>query len=428
MLLTDIFFLRCRGSELRKPAGRSECPLIVLPRRSSLGDYGIGDYRRAEIDTGRVEPPWPFRFACLNCRQAYMYSTKDQIHRLGKLEQREEYEALAKQLDSKHFWKLEIVEVGSDPIRYPSVYVYTIARKDIRLVDLVRDVRRIEPGFGDSVIGFGTDAKKVSRIPKKINIAFFEYDFMGTAFATAYQRIRRAEEHCIELKQKSLHYFASQPSGRLGQPDPHKVYVIDKIKLAVPLPDSMRRLTIQAVENLRSALDHSARAVVVNAAHKRRTSFPFGDTKREFEAALRSKCNHVPGEIKVLFREFQPYKRGNAPLWALNKLCNAQERRGIVEPTINMKEANFDHIGLTHALAALRPVWSRRRNEIVFSRAPGKETVHHDLESSIDVGFGKVPVFGGQPVLAGLRYLTSIVKAIVMATEAEARRIGVVKQ
>jgi hypothetical protein len=42
----------------------------------------------------------------------------------------------------------------------------------------------------------------------------------------------------------------------------------------------------------------------------------------------------------------------------------------------------------------------------------------------MSISFGKVPVFSGRPALHVLRYLSRMTKRIVMATEAEARRIG----
>lgn len=246
------------------------------------------------------------------------------------------------------------------------------------------------------------------------------------SFATAYQRIGWAKEQSGDLKRQANAFFASQRYCRVAQIEPKAFHTTDKIRLSGPLPDAITRLTVQAAESLRSALDHAACAVVA-APRRKGTYFPFGDTKKDFDSTLRSKCKHVPNDIKALFGGFKPYKRGNPPLWALNKLCNTHKHRTIVQPTIIIRAARLQEVPLAYSSSVIRPVWNRRKNEIILSRVQGQGTVHHDIEFSLGIAFGKVPFFGGKPVLAGLRVLTRIVERIVMATEAEARRSGVIR-
>ena len=248
---------------------------------------------------------------------------------------------------------------------------------------------------------------------------------MSKRFASAYQRISWAKEQTGDLKRRARTFFASQRYERVSQIEPETFHTVDKIRLSGQLPDAITRLTVQVAENLRSALDHAACAVVATP-HRKRTSFPFGDTKKEFDHHLRSKCKYAPDEIKALFGRVRPYKRGNPPLWALNKLSNAGKHRTIVEPSIVTRDARLQDVPLSYSSAVIHPVWNRRKNEIILSQIRGQGTSHLDIEFSLGIVFGKVPVFSRRPVLAGLRYLTSIVKGIVVATEAEARRIGAI--
>lgn len=250
------------------------------------------------------------------------------------------------------------------------------------------------------------------------------------SFSSAYQRIAWAEEQILELKARSFEFFKSQGHGRFTETDTKTGYTIDKVKLTGPLPAPVIKNAVQIIESLRSALDHAACAVVRGASNKRNTYFPFADTKRELKGTLASKKNHLPPDIKSLFMEFKPYKRGNPPLWALNKMCNTAKHRTIIEPGLHIKDVVFEdtwNVGWPNQVVSTQPVWNRRKNEIIISRTIGKSTVHHDVEFSLAVAFGKVPVLSGKPALAGLRYLASIVKSIVMATEVEAIRIGVVR-
>jgi hypothetical protein len=99
-----------------------------------------------------------------------------------------------------------------------------------------------------------------------------------------------------------------------------------------------------------------------------------------------------------------------------------------VEPGIHIKDVVFDdvwRVGWPKEVLPSPPRWDRRKNEIVISRAIGKSTIHHDVEFSMAISFGKVPAFCGLPALPVLRYCERMIKSIVMATEEEARRIGI---
>lgn len=222
-------------------------------------------------------------------------------------------------------------------------------------------------------------------------------------FATAYQRIDWAKEHTAELKKATdlffRNFFEADRSVRVAELDSHGSYTIDKIRFKQRLPGEFTRLTVQAIESLRAALDHAASAVVVGAVKEKHTSFTFGDTKRDCDAALRSHCKHVPDEIKSLFATFKPYKRGNPPLWALNKICNTYKHRTIIEPGIMAKDVRFVDPPSDLSVAVFRPRWDRRKNELIISKTLGKGTAHHDIDIVVGIVFGKVPFLAGNQCL-----------------------------
>ena len=247
-------------------------------------------------------------------------------------------------------------------------------------------------------------------------------------FTTAIERVRWAEEDIAELQQLSLAFFSSDTHERVAELDANGIYMLDKIKFKQRLPSRISKLTVSAIENLRAALDHGACAVVPKKLSNK-TSFPFGDTRREFLGHLKSKAKHVPPEIQSVFVRFKPYKRGNPPLWALNKICNTHKHRTIVQPGIDIRKPQFvAGPSLDAAIFRYRlPEWDRRKNEIIISRMVNYTTAHHDIDMSLGVAFGNVQVFRGRPVLSVLRYLARKVEAILWATEVEAKTIGIIK-
>ena len=223
-------------------------------------------------------------------------------------------------------------------------------------------------------------------------------------------------------------FFTSHSYERVAELDSKGIYMEDKIRFKGRLPSHVVKTTVSAIENLRSALDHGACAVVPRRLWNK-TAFPFGDTRSDFCGKLKSKAVHVPDEIKAVFMALKPYKRGNPTLWALNKICNIHKHRTIIEPGIDIRKPNFV-AGPALDEAVFRyesPRWDRRKNEIIISRMVGHTTAHHDIDVSLSIAFGNVPVFRGRPVLAVLRYLAAKIERILWATESEAKRIGVIK-
>lgn len=250
-------------------------------------------------------------------------------------------------------------------------------------------------------------------------------------FASALERVRWAEQDVQQLKELSHLFFSLDVHERIRELDADGTHYVDKIRFTKRMPSTIAKCTVSAIENLRAALDHGTCATVPGNLRKR-TSFPFGDTREEFKRHLKSKAKHVPPEIQSLFMRFKAYKRGNPPLWALNKLANTHKHQTIVRPGVDVREVEF--VGnddpdspLACILRGSRLAWDRRKNEIVISKLPSDATSQYDVDMSLGVAFGRVPGFGGMPVLSVLRYLTRAVERILWLTECEARKIGIVK-
>ncbi len=250
-------------------------------------------------------------------------------------------------------------------------------------------------------------------------------------FASAVERVRWAEHDIQHLKELGRLFFSLDMHERIRERDADGTHYIDKIRFTKRMPSTITKCTVSALENLRAALDHGACATVPRNFRKR-TSFPFGDTREEFKRHLKSKAKHVPPEIQSLFMKFKPYKRGNPPLWGLNQLANTHKHRTIVQPGIDVREVEFvgnadPNSPLACILRGSRPTWNRRQNEIIISKMPSDSTSQYDVDMSLGVAFGRVPVFADMPVLSVLRYLARNVEGMLWVIETEARRIGVVK-
>jgi hypothetical protein len=230
---------------------------------------------------------------------------------------------------------------------------------------------------------------------------------------------------------KSIQFFKSEKNISTSEPDPKNPDVIlHKVKLHEELPDPITDATVEVIEHLRAALDQAAFAVATSKGNKG-TYFPFADSLAELDGMVESRCEFIPDEIVTLFRAFQPYKGGDNLLWALNKLCNAQKHRliepaGVIVGGMHIRNMTIATTG-PGPFELLSPKWDREKNEIVFAKSNSEAKFKYDFELSLSISFGEVEVVGGQPVLAVIRAFTSKVESIVNATEAEARRIGLIE-
>ena len=69
----------------------------------------------------------------------------------------------------------------------------------------------------------------------------------------------------------------------------------------------------------------------------------------------------------------------------------------------------------------------RRKNEIIFLRANTDTKVDYNIQFAFTIAFGEVEGVSGEPILGFLNAASSEVEHIVLAIEAEAHRIGLIR-
>ncbi len=72
-----------------------------------------------------------------------------------------------------------------------------------------------------------------------------------------------------------------------------------------------------------------------------------------------------------------------------------------------------------------RPQWDRTKNEMVLAEAPINAKFTMKFDYSFDIGFSDIELIDGKPVIAVLYEFVNVVDGIVMAIEAESKRIGI---
>lgn len=253
-------------------------------------------------------------------------------------------------------------------------------------------------------------------------------------FASPKRRLGRAKQHVRTLDAAFQRYFKKQPYVRVIEPHTDGFSQAHKIKIRRRLPDRLTDVAYEALEALRSALDQTAYAVAVlcGASRPDLIHFPITDDPAQFESTIRGRCKDLPPDIVTLFRSFQAYPGGNDLLVALNRVRRQGFHR-LLKPVGNgFLAATGEGMILRGGSDAAYPtsvpnmVWDSEKDEMVYGIVgPGGE-FGYKINFTFTISFGEVEGLAGAPVVPALRELANQVERIILATEAESKRIGLV--
>lgn len=250
---------------------------------------------------------------------------------------------------------------------------------------------------------------------------------MTDHFYSSRERLAWAKDQAKELESSIKRFFDGQPYKTVNDRDASEQSNSLKLRLTAPIPQSFTRDIVQICEGLRAALD-LAGAATFRGSGKKKTYFPFADSEANLQHTVAKNCRHLPAEIIALFCAFKPYKGtdGEGLLWALNELANSSKHRIVVPAIVGLHRMETTFSGSFNEGFRLNlPKWDAAKNQFVIA-VVGTGDFNYDLKLSISVAIDKVEYVAGKPATAVLNTLASKVESIIDATEAEARRIGLI--
>lgn len=227
----------------------------------------------------------------------------------------------------------------------------------------------------------------------------------------AYEIIANDDPQLVEaFKGLTVHHamsFADDPRNR-----PANVrYRLFCLKINDP-PVAIALTAWDAVGNLRSALDHLVYQLVEanGSKHLRQHSFPIFKTREDHERTDARRVKGISESALKLINELQPYSTQDFTLWGLNELRNTHEHRFVA--SIGHVHGPI-HVNLDGMTLPLRPATKPIKNGDPFFKVPVGSDFDKDIKVAVDVAFGEVEVFEGQPLLPTLNRLADFVDAIV---------------
>jgi hypothetical protein len=160
-------------------------------------------------------------------------------------------------------------------------------------------------------------------------------------------KLDRAEHHIESLRaeiqafrQRKPRPFGFKTEERLGK-DGSVEYVFYAIVREYP-PSEWALIIGDAVQNIRSALEHLAYELSTPAGRRRGTAFPIFDDERGFKARGERKIGTIEGDERTLIERVQPYNAtkvpSNDPLAILRRLSNLDKHRLLVTTVAAVSE------------------------------------------------------------------------------------------
>jgi len=239
--------------------------------------------------------------------------------------------------------------------------------------------------------------------------------------------IEHAKRHIDNLEREIVAFLRSKPYTVVIETNAQCTEDSHKVKLTKPMPVTLPGIAFDALNNLRPALDQAGYAVALATGKVRPNDahFPFGKNAADVQHRIKGRSKDLPKEIFDVMVSFEPYETGKGLLWALNELCNTHKHELVIPCALatgggTLKHAFFDAL---HAFT-WPPQWDTAKQEMEIARVPYGATPSYNFQVQTFIALGKVKRVERQPADGILNAMLREVESVVMAVEAEARRLG----
>jgi hypothetical protein len=166
------------------------------------------------------------------------------------------------------------------------------------------------------------------------------------SLAAIMPKLSRAEEHIEALDMKVIEFLNTRPYRIVRNDEMDGAYEVLRVEIIRQPPDALAVLIGDALQNLRSTLDHlafqlaiEARGRALTAEEEREVWFPVTDDPRwtHFDGFVRAgpgrRINPLFAGAQVEIHALQPCHRTNPPddpLWIVNHLNNIDKHRRVL--------------------------------------------------------------------------------------------------
>lgn len=250
---------------------------------------------------------------------------------------------------------------------------------------------------------------------------------MTDPFRSAKRRIARADAHIQQLHTGIREFMNSEPYAVVVEPDfvhrvPRRKLIVRQVR---PFPDELGDLAAEAVDALRSALDHACYAAA-NKPGAKYTSFPFGDSEAELETCIKGRCKDLPAELVEKLRGYRPYKGGDDTLWAFNKARQSNQHKLLIDVSAIITGTAADYINLkSDGYVGIHPPrWDSQKQEMEVAEWGEGTDVEFYPKIALSITFKNAGVISGKRAIPLLSEFRETVATIVSDIEKSANLSG----
>jgi hypothetical protein len=250
-------------------------------------------------------------------------------------------------------------------------------------------------------------------------------------------KLERAKEHIFKLEEFWRAHIEGGAYPIQSQDTPDVSYRLYSLGSVAPIPADVPLITGDAIQNLRSALDHLAYRLVCVGTDSDgpfdRVYFPIGARPKEFKARIRAIKKCLRPEAEEALAEMKAYPGGSGEIfWQLHQLNNIDKHRLLLTVT----SQNRHHSMSPAEIATIRYQFAGPLKDIPEANDPrmflkagvrhlSLETghvldifpisqVHKEMHFPIEVAFGEPEVVKGKPVIEMLHQAASLMHNIFM--------------
>ncbi len=250
---------------------------------------------------------------------------------------------------------------------------------------------------------------------------------MADLFYSPRLTLVNAQRHIRDFKSLVDGFIQSNPWARFIDKDSEPGMDIHKIGFTQEFPDMLPCLLFDVTNNLRAVLDQAgyASAIAAKSHSVKATKFPFGPTEDKFRQNLAGGCKDLPAEIRSIFERSNAYEGGDSTLWALNEIANAKKHLALIPLHIGGARADFSARVPENTLIGRgkESGWDSAKKEITLLTVSAGLDPHISGRFTFDIAIQGIKVLRGQPAVGVLQTMSQKVESILVATEAECRRL-----
>ncbi len=239
-------------------------------------------------------------------------------------------------------------------------------------------------------------------------------------------KIERAKKHLRDLAAEILtleHTAILAPDPNTGVP-PHPIVLLhpNNLKRVPTLSFEVVTMAGYVIHNIRSALDHLARQLVLvgmecapviplTDKELRRVEFPIAETPQTYESDKAGKTKRMLQEAIDAIDRLKPYKGGNDALWRIHELDNIDKHRTLFTLAHDFLFTS-DWFDGAYLLKAENPLF-----------AGVEAQVEQDIQLEIEKAVGQSQVTHSNALLLSLHQLVDFVENLVISFKPLLRNI-----